>query len=44
MRLKSNLILVRLDSANLDTNRYTVCTEYTTGSETILDTPDGTPM
>jgi hypothetical protein len=30
------------DSANLDARRCTFCTECTTGSEIILDTPDGT--
>jgi hypothetical protein len=32
------------DSANLDANRCTVCAERTTGSEIVLDAPDGTPM
>ena len=31
------------DSANLDKDRCTVCTERTIGSEIILDAPDGTP-
>ena len=31
------------DSANLDIDRCTVCTEYTIGSEMVLDAPDGTP-
>jgi hypothetical protein len=30
------------DSANLD--KCTICAECTTGSEIILDAPDGTPM
>ena len=31
------------DSANFDTDRCTVCAKRTTGSEIILDAPDGTP-
>ena len=31
------------DSANLEADRCTVCTEHTIGSEIILDAPDGTP-
>ena len=31
------------DSANLDIDRCTVCTEHTIGSELVLDAPDGTP-
>jgi hypothetical protein len=31
------------DSANLDEDWSTVCTECTIGSEIILDTPDGIP-
>ena len=31
------------DSANLDTDRCTVCAKRTIRSETILDAPDGTP-
>jgi hypothetical protein len=31
------------DSANLDANRFTVCTELTIGLEIMLDAPDGTP-
>jgi hypothetical protein len=31
------------DSANLDTSRYTVCAEDTTGSKIILDRLNRTP-
>ena len=31
------------DIANLDKDRCMVCAEPTTGSEIILDVPDGTP-
>jgi hypothetical protein len=31
------------DSANLTQDRCMVCTEHTTGIETVLDVPDGTP-
>jgi hypothetical protein len=31
------------DSANLTQDRCTVCAKRTTGSEIILDAPDGTP-
>ena len=31
------------DSANLDRDRCTVCTERTISPEIILDVPDGTP-
>ena len=31
------------DSANLDVDRCTVCTERTIGSEIVLDAPDGIP-
>ena len=30
------------DSANLDVDRCMVCAKHTIGSETFLDTPDGT--
>ena len=32
------------DNANLEADRCMVCAEPTTGSEIILDAPDGTPM
>ena len=32
------------DSANLDTDRCTVCAKCTIGSEIIMDAPDGTPV
>ena len=32
------------DSANLDAGRCMLCVERTIGLESILDTPDGTPM
>ena len=31
------------DSADLDVDRCTVCAKHTIGSETILDSSDGTP-
>jgi hypothetical protein len=31
------------DSANLDENRCTVCTERTIGLEIVFEAPDGTP-
>ena len=31
------------DSANLDTDRCTVCAKRTIASEIVLDGPDGTP-
>jgi hypothetical protein len=31
------------DSANLDASRCTVCDKRSTGSEIVLDAPDGTP-
>jgi hypothetical protein len=39
-----NLVLVRLEMLLvLVQYRCTVCAKHTTGSEIILDTPDGTP-
>jgi hypothetical protein len=39
-----NLILVRLEMVLVSMqDRCMVCAERTTGSEIILDTPDGTP-
>jgi hypothetical protein len=44
MRLKWKLVLVRLEIVIILTlDRCTVCAEHTTGSEIIMDVPDGTP-
>ena len=45
MYVEWKLVLVRFEIALvLAQDRYTVCAEYSSGTEIILGTPDHTPM